>query len=371
MSPTLQSNTHAIISWFQMTFPELSKQMHSVSHHYDDQTLNPYHLEGSIWSHTMMVCLQAKNLAPDNDIVRWSTLLHDIGKPTAMRLNHDTKKTSFHGHEGLSAFMTIDILNKTDIDIDDKIMIHKLIAMHGELFRFVGLDGKIKADILNTFEGEKTLLGHLSYQTVADSSGRFLESGRGDNIDSHLPNNLQDIVSQLTDGVFPQIDNSTPKLTMLVGPPCSGKSTWVENNANNKTMVISRDALVESAGVKHGMNYTDMFKFLNINKDIAHNEVDNVLTYMMNTARKACMDVVIDMTSMSKKSRRKWLSAFSKYDKTAIVFLTGLEELKRRNTVRSETGKYIPLQVMEDMCIKYSLPTYAEGFNSVEYIWAK
>lgn len=369
MTVGLKSTTNELVSWFQKEYPFLVKAMKEAQHHYDEVTLNPYHLEGDVFTHTMMVCLMANKVAPDNDLVRWSTLLHDIGKPGARRINDETKRVAFHGHEGLSSFMAIDILNKTDIPVADKIMIHKLVAMHGELFHFVKSDGTIKSDILETFKGERALLENLTYQVWADSFGRFWESGRVTNINADLPDHFRPIIEQLSYGVQPMKNTGAPQLTILVGPPCSGKSSYIANHFNGID-VISRDALVEAAGAKRGLNYSEAFKFLNANKAVSDEEVDGAMNAQIASIRQNNKSVVIDMTSMSKKSRRRWVSEFAKYDKSAVVFLTGLEELKRRNKVRAtETGKFIPPHVLEDMCIRYSMPTYAEGFNSIDFVW--
>jgi len=344
--------------------------MKEAQHHYNDSLLNPYHLEGDVFTHTMMVCLMARTVAPDNDLVRWSSLLHDIGKPGARRINDETKRVAFHGHEGLSSYMAIDILNKTDIPVADKIMIHKIVAMHGELFHFVKSDGTIKSDILETFKGERALLENLTYQVWADSFGRFWESGRVTNINADLPDHFRPIIDQLSYSIQPMKNTGNPTLSVLIGPPCSGKSTWIANNGSG--VVISRDALVEAVGAKRGLNYSEAFKFLNANKDVSDTEVDGVLNSVVIETRNAGVDVVIDMTNMSKKGRRRWINEFSKYDKKAVVFLTGFEELKKRNKNRADmTGKYIPSHVLEDMCIRYSLPTYAEGFNDIQFVWTE
>ncbi len=369
MTVHLKSNTNELVSWFQIEHPELVKSMKDAQHHYDETLLNPYHLEGDVFTHTMMVCLMAREVAPDNDVVRWSSLLHDIGKPGARRINDETKRVAFHGHEGLSSFMAIDILNKAEIPLKDKIMIHKLVALHGELFHFVKSDGTIKGDIMETFKGERELLENLTYQVWADSFGRFWEAGRVTNITNDLPDHFRPIIDQLSYGIQPMKNTGNPQLMVLVGPPCSGKSTWIANNANG-AVVISRDALVEEVGAKRGLNYNEAFKFLNANKDVSDAEVDGVLNTTIADARNAGVSVVIDMTNMSKKGRRRWINEFAKYDKKAVVFLTGFEELKKRNKNRANlTGKYIPGHVLEDMCIRYSLPTYAEGFNEIVFQW--
>lgn len=366
---TLKSTTNELVSWFQLEYPDLVKSMKDAQHHYDETLLNPYHIEGDVFTHTMMVCLMAKHVAHNNDHVRWSALLHDIGKPGARRVNTENKRIAFYGHEGLSSFMAIDILNNTDIPVKDKILIHKLIAMHGELFHFVKSDGTIKADILDAFKGERELLENLTYQVWADSFGRFWHAGRVTNIDVDLPDHFRPMVEQLSYGIQPMKNTGNPQLTVLVGPPCSGKSTWINEHAGD-TVVISRDALVEAAGAKRGMNYSDTFKFLNANKDVSNVEVDGLLNQQTLDARNAGVNAVIDMTNMSKKGRRRWIGEFAKYDKKAVVFLTGYEELKKRNAIRAKnTGKFIPDHVLQDMCLRYSMPTYGEGFNSIDFVW--
>lgn len=369
MTVGLKSTTNELVSWFQKEYPFLVKAMKEAQHHYDEVTLNPYHLEGDVFTHTMMVCLMANKVAPDNDLVRWSTLLHDIGKPGARRINDETKRVAFHGHEGLSSFMAIDILNRTDIPVADKIMIYKLVAMHGELFHFVKSDGTIKSDILEAFKGERALLENLTYQVWADSFGRFWESGRVTNIDAELPEHFRPIFEQLSYSIQPMKNTGAPQLTILVGPPCSGKSTWIAANGGNAT-IVSRDDLVEAAGAKRGLNYSEAFKFLNTNKEVSQEEVDGPLNDAIKDARANNKNVVIDMTNMSKKGRRRWINELHNHDAKAVVFLTGYEELKKRNKNRANmTGKYIPSHVLEDMCIRYSMPTYAEGFNEITFQW--
>lgn len=369
MQVNLTSSTNELVYWFQMEFPHLVNQMNSSTHHYDAQTLNPYHVEGSVWTHSMMVCLMANHIAPENHHVRWSSLLHDIGKPAARQVNDTNKRASFYGHEGLSSYMAIDILNRVEMPVYDKILITQIIATHGDLFHYINIDGSIKNDIFANFKGNRQLLENLVYQVAADSQGRFWSAGHVTNLNKDLPLQFKPIIDKLTYDVVPMKNTGAPKLTILVGPPCSGKSSYLAKHFA-ETQIISRDDLVQAFGIARGMNYSEAFRFLMDNKTVCKDEIDNVLNAQALEARNRNASVVIDMTSMSKKSRRKWINEFSKYDKSAIVFLTGLEELNRRNKIRATaTGKNIPPHVLQDMCLKYSMPTYAEGFNSIEFIW--
>jgi|SaaInlStandDraft_4_1057021.scaffolds.fasta_scaffold03034_7 hypothetical protein len=83
MTVDLYTSHADMLEWFQLKFPELWKTMGECTHHFDDQHLNPYHLEGTVQNHTMMVFLNSQHFSIENHHVKWSTLLHDIGKPMA------------------------------------------------------------------------------------------------------------------------------------------------------------------------------------------------------------------------------------------------------------------------------------------------
>jgi len=279
----------------------------------------------------------------------------------------EKRRVSFIGHEGLSAYMAIDILNNADIDEYSKKMIFRIITLHGVIRNYIDDDRNLRKEkFLNDFRGEKTLMEHVIRQVQADTHGRF-------GIDKYRPlieliGEFRELISQLSDGIELEMNNK-PNMTILVGPPNSGKSTWVNDNWDNQ-IILSRDNLVEEAGAKRGMNYSETFEFLRKNRKISKEEVDGVLTEQTIEARKNGNEIIIDMTNMSKKGRRRWITEFSKYNKKAVVFLTGFEELKRRNKIRSEkSGKFIPESVLKRMCQHFSLPLYSEGFDKIDYIW--
>ena len=362
-----------LIEWFQMEFPELVQSMKDCSHHYDDQNLNAYHLESDIFTHTMMVYKQAENFSPNNKFVKFSALLHDIGKPMSMEIVEERKRKRFIGHEGVSAFMSADILNKTDLTTSEKIHIFKLISLHGNLFHHIKSDKTIKSDIVDVFKGEKTLLSDLTHQVRADSTGRFYKNtDENDSLfTSQLPDRFQHIINQLDDGVA-EGDLSAPVLTVLVGPPCSEKSTARDRlvSENPNLVVISRDDLVEEFGKSKGMNYTETFRFLMDNKNIEKSEIADKFEKIKNDAKKANKSVLVDMTSMSKKSRRKWINEFPKHRAQCIVFVKGYNDLVKCAKKREEeTGKGIPEKVILNMLKSFTLPLYSEGFTEINYEW--
>lgn len=372
---TLETSHNRILVWFMKTFPELVKAMDECSHHYDAEHINGYHTEGRILSHTLMVFKNSQIFSIDNHYAKWAALLHDIGKPLAMDIKHDKKKKNFLGHEGISAFMCIDILNKTDMSEADKLHIFKIVALHGSLFHYIKLDGTIKADLPALFEGNSRLLKDVVVQVRNDSFGRFVNE---DKVTDHdplftqmLPEHFEYTVNALGDGVYR--GDKPHQLTLLCGAPCSDKSTWLLNNCNG-AVVVSRDALVEAVGLRNGQaTYSDSWKWLKMkeNEKIEREEVDAELMRIVHTARREKKDVVIDMTLMSKKSRRKWINQFEKdYNKKCVIFLKGYEQQLACNAAREKKeGKRINKYVTLNMLRGFSLPLFGEGFDTIDYNW--
>ena len=74
-----------LIRWFQVEYPNLVDDMQDSNHAFTTNEPNPYHLEGSIWTHTMMVCQRAE-IENSSKILLITALLHDIGKPKAREI---------------------------------------------------------------------------------------------------------------------------------------------------------------------------------------------------------------------------------------------------------------------------------------------
>ncbi len=150
-----------------------------------------------------------------------------------------------------------------------------------------------------------------------------------------------------------------PFVILLVGPPLSGKTTWVNNNFPD-TQVISRDEIVME--VFGSRNYNDAFR--NVNQK----DVDKVLRQRISEAANSGKDVIIDMTNISLKRRRSTLSNFGKnYNKVAVIFptLSDSEYLFRNNQRMINENKSISLSIIKDMISSYVPPSLEEGFNEI------
>lgn len=86
-----------------------------------------YHEEGDVWEHTM--CAISAFESDDNRIVRWATLLHDIGK--ARTFSMDEERIRFDEHAPVSGELIKDIgkrlqMNKADIEALDWMVSHHM-----------------------------------------------------------------------------------------------------------------------------------------------------------------------------------------------------------------------------------------------------
>jgi predicted kinase len=150
-----------------------------------------------------------------------------------------------------------------------------------------------------------------------------------------------------------------PFVIILCGPPLSGKTTFIKKYFPDKEVISRDEILMEVYGSR---NYSEAFKNVNQNK------VDETLRDRMVEYGKEGRNVLVDMTNLTKKSRRKNLSYFGKkYYKLAVAFpILSTEEYKRRNDYRNETeNKYIPSTVLRSMISNYVIPSLDEGFNEI------
>jgi len=157
------------------------------------------------------------------------------------------------------------------------------------------------------------------------------------------------------------------QLTILIGPPASGKSTWRAKflaSAEGEWVVASTDDLVETWAAERGMTY-----------DEAHGKApwgqfNKTFKYAYRNALKDGKNVIIDRTSMSAKNRKDYFKDLPEGTVVeAVVFVVDDVELKRRMKERKEaTGKSVPYAALAGMQKRYQAPTKDEGFHKITYV---
>jgi predicted kinase len=350
-------DSNELITWFQLNYPHHVKAMKESNHHYNETELNPFHGEGDIWTHTCMVLNTAK-LMKYSDVILMSALLHDLGKPYVSEINDEKQKVYFKNHEGVSFWYAIEVVKKLTKDPKKIETVLKLISLHSVIFDNYK-DGKFSSDFQKKFKKDQHFLELIKQQVISDSMGRFcldladVRDTFEEIFDENFYNSFNELVN--TD-VAPK---KTNKITVLVGLPRSGKSTWIAKNKTSEVLICRDDEVMKLAKSKYGKEtYSECFRALT---DEDQKEVDKILDTKYLNAIRENSDIIVDMTNMSKKSRKRWLSPFQGH-KTILVFATEYNECLRRNSVCKETeGKFIPEYVFFNMAKSFTYPQYDEA----------
>ncbi len=154
-------------------YPSLVKNMNFLNHGYKNDFQNPYHLEGSVWSHTLLTLysLNYSNVDCDKKLLYIALLLHDIGKIYTYKDNDKKEKRYFINHANISAFKSLDILenfkNSWNLTKQDMIFIFKLIHFHDFFIN------RKKEKIIEELKCNKYFFKMLTYISYFDNKGRI------------------------------------------------------------------------------------------------------------------------------------------------------------------------------------------------------
>ena len=151
------------------------------------------------------------------------------------------------------------------------------------------------------------------------------------------------------------MDNQ-PKVILLCGPPCSGKSTWIKNNNQDNLDVLSTDTFIEEESKKLGKTYSEGFNELI--KPAVFKLAEDLELYT-----KEKKSFIVDQTNVNPKSRRKKLRYCEGYYKVAVYLEVPLNIILQRNTQRP--GKVVPENVLKSMVETYQRPILEEGFDLI------
>jgi len=152
-----------------------------------------------------------------------------------------------------------------------------------------------------------------------------------------------------------------PKVILLIGPPLSGKDTYLRSQDYSDFTMISRDDILMSL---HDTNdYSEAFH------EVDQKEVDRLLNQKIQDCIDAKKNVIINMTNLTKKGRNRHLCKFPNidYDKIAIVFpkLDITEYINRNQKRKLEENKFIPINVIQSMIDNWEDVTSDEVFDSI------
>lgn len=155
---------------------------------------------------------------------------------------------------------------------------------------------------------------------------------------------------------------------MLIGPPCSGKTSWTVHcckyDVYGKYKVVSTDSFIEDICLQYDLKYSEVFKSL---YPVAEKIMYKDLQFAINKERT----IIWDQTNLGSKSRIKKLKMIpTDYKKIAIVMRPlDLDTLYERSIKRSEiVGKMLSKELLESMINSYQPPTLEEGFDEIIFL---
>jgi len=351
------SKKEQLLTFFQNNYYELLLTMSEIQHGYNNTEKNPYHKEGDIWTHTKMVIDQVDKRYKDNIDFLTAALLHDIGKIYTFEDNDETKKRSFKGHEGVSFFLAQDIIENIRKNVDgfkklNSKRILKIIALHGRLYQEIK-ENNIER-VSDMFINDKLLLKDLKNFFLCDSYGRITDERKDEEEVIEFFNNA------ISYGKKKQ-KTFKNKLVILSGLPRGGKSFWREQflQSNKEFVIISRDDIlcyIARTNSKSNLNYNESWKYIQENE--LNEVIDKELLKLYQTALKNKKDIIVDMTNMSKKARKKFITQAKqkKYKIESKVITTPIQTCVFRNNKE----KNIDVKVMLNMAKRFVFPLYDE-----------
>lgn len=346
------------IIWLQKHHPSLVAAMRSCSHHFSHQHLNPWHLEGDVWTHSLMVLDACRHLPQVDAVQQWVALLHDVGKPGARRELPDKHRVLFQGHESLSAFISWDLLADPALGLSlaQRLLVFQLVALHGALYSgwFGAAEALDTAALQRAFSGMgQAFWQRLLRQVACDMQGQWTKRD----------NNKQGLLALLDLPMSPvrlTADERVPAV-LLVGPPGSGKSRLRQRYAG--FVVVSRDdALHQVTGESSYRRAWERH-----DREGLASAVDACLEQMFHAAVQGGKPVLVDMTNLTRKQRARWLSRLPDdvYLREAVVVVCGQQTLVQRNAQRGD--KAVPDGVLAQMLLRLELPLFDE-FDQIAYV---
>jgi predicted kinase len=156
------------------------------------------------------------------------------------------------------------------------------------------------------------------------------------------------------------------KITLLIGPPCTGKSTYI--TTQNFDYVVSSDNIVTQICEEKNIPYGDFFN-LNFYHHLRKLQRKRFEKSIKESIKYK--NIVWDLTNLTRKNRQHAMSFYKEAEFHAIEFsFKGMEQkiigINKKRDIQA--GKFIPFKTLLNMFNAFEPPTKTEGFISLVII---
>jgi len=356
-----------LIESFIRQHPYYIEKMRSCTY-YSDKYLNLHHLEGDVWSHTLLSYSKGLQFKLSNTIL-FALLLHDIGRVYTRYINKDKETVHFGDFEGVSCFVALDILKDFHLSNNEKIDILKIIMNQYTIIDFVKYDEVSWHEFKKQFLYDENLLQNLFSYVKCDLFGRIIDSTKEHYYDLKKIQKYE-IKSNSLQKRMKELQKRQKDVYILIGLPCSGKSTWRSEHLSD-THVVSRDLCIDIIGKKYKKETHDAAYLLQDKDENIAQEVDSLFEKMIEESYSTKKAIVIDNLSLSMKNRAGWIK---KYHKThnihGVLFLKSYIDLIDCDQQRSQNeNKTIGHDLLLKHMMRFRFPLLNEGFDTMEYVF--
>jgi predicted kinase len=326
--------------------------------------INPYHMEGSVWTHTMLAYNHFKNfnnlVYVDSNVelaILIAILCHDIGKVHTREIVKGDK-VAFYSHAFASIQPTIDFIYylRDHIEFDVHDILNLVLPAVSNHIHFYNTETKNKNLLLNNSDRLK----HVSMAlAIADTNGSI--------------NSTESTTHKKTVPVDIELQNVkyNPDLRhvyLICGLPGVGKD-YIAKQVYPDLHVLSFDNERIRAYREHNESNVNSDTEYHLAWEYCKNNKINLLSMLAETDKKLGKNsIVICNTNLTYKSRRKLMNVFGKANYFCDYVVSSLTNIKKRDINRKYHDKTVGDQIIKNMAEIQQIPTFREGFVSVNVI---